>query len=580
MEHDVVPKRRPLFDLFFSYLDHLFPSDRAIIYVLLIVFVSASSIALLSLNNAYSTVVPSEGGVLIEGMIGSPRFVNPALAITRTDTDLVALTYSGLLKLDENGNLIPDLAESITISEDGLVYNVILRNDIQFHDGTAIRSDDVAYTIALIQDPELKSPLRGNWSGVTVEVIDDRELNFILEKAYAPFSENLTVGIMPKTTWDSLSIEELPFSQHNAEPIGSGPYKLASVTRDNAGLINGYELKAFSDGRETSKISTIIIKFYQNEDELLTAYQRDEITSSGMFSLNSLNAISDNSVFIEQPLPRIFSVFLNQNKSPVLRDENARKALHTVINRTALVEEVLKGYGTPTTSPIPPGFLENDETQEQLIIESATTTPLEHARTLLQEGGWTQNEAGTWSKEIDGTEVPLRVTLATSNTEIFKETALYLEQTWSELGVEVNVELYEQSGLVQTIIRPRDYEALLFGIEIGRSMDLYPFWHSSQREDPGLNVALYANITTDALLETIRTTQDQTERLSSIRAFESEILEEMPAIFLYSPSFVYVAESNITTAPMRGFSRPSDRFSNITNWHINEMSLWNVFVNN
>ncbi|MEX0931112.1 MAG: ABC transporter substrate-binding protein, partial [Candidatus Paceibacterota bacterium] len=260
MENDLAPKRRPLFDLLFSYLDERLPSDRMIIYALLIIFVSASSTGLLSLNKAHSTVVPSAGGVLVEGIIGSPRFVNPVLAITRTDSDLVALTYSGLLKLDENGTLVPDLAESMTVSDDGLVYNIVLRDDVQFHNGTPIRSDDVAYTIKLIQDSELKSPLRGNWSGVTVEVINERELNFILENAYSPFRENLTVGIMPKNIWDSLSNEELPFSQHNTEPIGSGPYTLTDVTRDDAGLINGYELRAFSDGRQAPKITTVMIK--------------------------------------------------------------------------------------------------------------------------------------------------------------------------------------------------------------------------------------------------------------------------------------------------------------------------------
>ncbi|MEX0931113.1 MAG: hypothetical protein WDZ68_02335, partial [Candidatus Paceibacterota bacterium] len=218
--------------------------------------------------------------------------------------------------------------------------------------------------------------------------------------------------------------------------------------------------------------------------------------------------------------------------------------------------------------------------ETQLNTESATTTPLEQAREILTDGGWVQNEQGRWTKEIDDTEVPLQVTLATANTSVFENTALYLEHVWNELGVEVSVEFYEQNGLVQSVIRPRNYEALLFGVEIGRSLDLYPFWHSSQREDPGLNVALYANITTDTLLNTIRTTQDESERIESLQKFEAEIIDEMPAIFLYSPSFVYVVRNNVTTVPMERFSRPSERFSNINNWHINEMSLWNIFVNN
>src|SRR5690606_21921144 len=119
--------------------------------------------------------------------IGSPRFINPVLAITKADNDLVALTYSGLVRLSPDGQLQNDLAESVTVSDDGTVYNVILKDDRYFHDGTKVTAEDVAFTIGLIQKAGLKSPLRGNWSGVTVEVINSHELNFVLDSAYTPF---------------------------------------------------------------------------------------------------------------------------------------------------------------------------------------------------------------------------------------------------------------------------------------------------------------------------------------------------------------------------------------------------------
>ena len=175
------------------------------------------------------------------------------------------------MKLGKSCNVEPDLAESLTISEDGLVYNVILRDDIYFHDGNKVTADDVAFTIDLIQEPELKSPLRGNFTGVSVEVINERELNLVLESAYNPFIENLTVGILPKHVWGALSIEELPFSQHNTEPIGSGPYQLIAIKRSPAGLVSEYELGAADRNERTAKIDTVIVRFFPNETELMTA---------------------------------------------------------------------------------------------------------------------------------------------------------------------------------------------------------------------------------------------------------------------------------------------------------------------
>lgn len=578
MEYEHKPAKRPRFDLFFSYIERCLPADRMVIYVLLTVCIAAGAFGLLAINNKYTSEVPAQGGTFTEGIVGTPRFVNPVLALTRADNDLVALIYSGLMKIDENGVLAPDLAESVTVSEDGLVYNVVLQSDITFHDGTPVEAHDVAYTIELAQNPEVKSPIRGNWSGVTVEVLGERELNLVLENPYTPFLENLTLGVMPEHIWSSLSIEELPFSQHNTEPIGSGPYALGEISRNKSGLINSYTLKAFSDAGVTPRIDTFIVEFFQNEDELMDAFAAGRLTGSAGFSYETLAEIEKmgETTIVSVPLPRVFSVFFNQNKSAALRDESARRALHAAIDRDALVATVLDGYGEPVTSPLPPGsgiVVGNDQ-------GDPAVASLEAARTILVDGGWTENEFGRWTKEIDDVETTLAITITTSNSGVFEETAYYLEHVWSELGAEVGIELYEQSDLVQTVIRPRNYEALLFGTEIGRALDLYPFWHSSQREDPGLNVALYTNITTDALLTTARTTQDAAERTESLQAFVTAIEEEKPAIFLYSPSFVYAVRNGVMTATMHGIARPHERFSNVGEWHMRQESVWNIFADN
>jgi peptide/nickel transport system substrate-binding protein len=158
---------------------------------------------------------PVAGGSITEGIVGIPRFVNPVLAVTRADQDMSALLYSGLMKINEEGVLVPDMAESVTVSDDGRTYNVLVRRDTRFHDDTPLTARDVAFTIGLIQNPDLKSPLRGNWAGVTVEEISEYELNIVLDEPYTPFIENFTVGIIPRHIWSSLPIEQVPFSQRN-----------------------------------------------------------------------------------------------------------------------------------------------------------------------------------------------------------------------------------------------------------------------------------------------------------------------------------------------------------------------------
>lgn len=457
---------------------------------------------------------------------------------------------------------------------------MILHGDRYFHDGVKVTAEDVAFTIGLIQKAALKSPLRGNWSGVTVEVINSQELNLVLENPYTPFIENLTLGILPKHIWQTLSDEEFPFSQHNVEPIGSGPYKISTVARNSAGLASEYRLELSDGYRQDGHIETIIFRFYQNEEEIVAALKAHEITSTASLSERFLTQVDREKFnFTSEPLPRVFSIFFNQNRNPVLRDVSARRALNLAIDREELVSRAVNGFGSPTNTPIPAGWVEFERKEEE-EPKMSPEERLTEATRILTDGGWVQNQNGRWEKDIDGATMPLVITVRSSNGMLFERMASYLRETWQSLGAEVTFEFYEQSDLVQTIIRPRDYQALLFGMDIGRSLDLYPFWHSGSREDPGLNVSLYANITVDRLVNEMRTASSTEARDESIRKFVTEVESEQPAIFLFTPSFAYVTTKNIIVAPMKKIQKPSERFSNIDNWYINQSGVWPIFINN
>lgn len=574
------PKKRrfSLSHLYFAFLERRKISDRFLFNITLIgVFISIL-FAVFTINEHFTTSVPTSGGTIVEGIVGTPRFVNPVLAINRADHDMVALIYSGLLKIDENGELSNDIAESIDISEDKRTYHIVIKKGVRFHNDTELTVRDIGYTIALIQNPDLKSPLRGNWDGVLVEELGDYEMNIVLEQAYTPFIENLTFGILPRELWDELPIEQVPFSQNNTQPIGSGPYKVTDVLRNKSGLINAYKLEAFESSNYNSNITTLVFNFYQNEDELLVALGNKEIASTPSLSVENFSQIDTNTYqIIQSPLPRTFAIYFNQNKSPALRDESARNALAIAIDKQELVNTVLQGYAIPTDSPVPIGFL--DVPSDQQNASTTGIAPLEKAQSILRDGGWKKNDAGLWEKEIDKNKVTLKVVLTTANTPLFDETATYIEEVWKSIGVEVQVSQFEQTDLVQAIIRPRDFEALLYGTDIGRQVDLYPFWHSSQKNDPGLNIAQYTNINVDALLQTLRTEQNTATRTASIGKIETIIKKDLPAIFLFVPTFTYILDKNVTATPLSKLSKQSDRFANISKWHIKSSNVWPIFSN-
>ncbi len=551
-------------------------SDRLILRVLFFVVIGSLIATLFIFNRDNTSLVATRGGVIKEAILGTPRFVNPSLAITRADQDVTSLIYSGLMKISDNGDLVPDLAKSITVSEDGLTYNIIVRDDARFHDGKPVTAKDVAFTIQLIQNQDLKSPLRGNWADVVVEEISEYEINIVLEEAYAPFIENFTLGIMPAHLWSNLPIEQMPFSQLNTEPVGSGSFFIKTANRDATGLISSYELAAFRENPESAKITAFEVKFYPNESDILDALASGDADSSAYISNENLSLLdSDDFRIIESPLPRVFGLFFNQNRSAVLLDDAVRSALSAAIDRDELIDIALSGHGVPIFAPTLKNVSELES--ENGTGELRATSSVAQAREILTDGGWTQNSVGLWSKEIDNAETTLSITVRTSNTPLFGAVLDAVVADWKEVGIDVSAEQFEQTGLVQSVIRPRDFQALLFGLDMSRSYDLYPFWHSSQKDDPGLNIAQYTNLSVDELLGTARTTQDKNERLRIFEEASKIITEENPAVFLFQPNFTYVVSNRVTMPLVANIGKPSDRFSNTLEWHTKSDTLWPVF---
>ncbi len=538
-------------------------SERVVIGILVFIFAGSALLLVRDVQNEFLVEVPDHGGSISEGVVGAPRFVNPLLATLNADTDLVLLTHSGLLRALPGGGLIPDIAEDYTISEDGLTYTFRIRNDAYFHDGTPVHAEDIEFTVLNAQDQTIKSPKRANWDGVEVVVINEKEIQFILDQPYAPFLENTTLGILPKHIWINVDIDQFAFSQFNIEPIGSGPYKVADVKRNSSGVPEKYILKSFKEytlGKPY--IDKIEMRFYGNEEELLSAYRRGNIENINSISPEKLDALGD--INIEQsPLPRIFAVFFNQNQETLFAKREVRRALDLSLNKDRIVESILAGYGTVINSPLPPHVAKN----------SGSEYSIEKAVTILVENGWEKNEDGVWAKK----DTLLSFSLSTSNTPELRAVAGIVEEEWEDFGALIDLQIFEPGALNQNVIRPRNYDALLFGEIVGRELDLYAFWHSSQMNDPGLNIALYANIATDKLLEDARQIANREERLEKYSMFEDEIYSDSPSVFLYSPDFIYIINKKINGVNVGSVTIPGERFLNIHKWYIKTNKILKLF---
>lgn len=458
------------------------------------------------------------------------------------------------------GQLEKRIASDYQVSEDGRTYTVFLRPDVRFHDGEMLSADDVVFTVRAIQDPAYKSPLRANWQGVEVTATDQSTVVFVLKKPYFGFLENLVVGILPKHIWENIAPDNFTLADYNlSQPVGAGSYLYEDLDKDSQGNILSLRLRANKEYfAGQAYIDRVTFRFYPDEESLIAAYDRQEVM--GMHSVSHERAeevvAKKGTRLHEFPLPRLFAVFFNTNKSVALAYDEVREAIALATDRERVMNDVLRGHGTIATGPFPP-FV-----QGYAVV--ALPYDVARANALLDEKGWKRGEDGIRSKN----DVVLAFELVVPDWPELMRTADLLRENWQAVGVRAEVKVLSQADLQQNIIRPREYEALLFGQGAMLDPDPYSFWHSSQKNDPGLNLAFYENKEVDGLLSDAREMLDPAKREESFQKFQSIIANEHPAVFLYSPSYLYVVSDIVQGVDVHPINLPSARLSDISSWYI------------
>lgn len=544
--------------------------EKSLLLSLLIVAFSSGAFLATRLYLQFTIPVPSASGVYSEGILGEPRAINPIFASRDSERDISRLMYSGLLVYDGKGNIAGDLAEKYEVSEDGKTYTVILRDGMRWHDNALLTADDVAFTVHTIQNAQYKSPLRPNWQGVTVEVIDPRTMRFILRVSYAPFIENLTIGILPKHLWGKIPPEQALLHELNLKPVGSGPYKFSDLRQEKDGTISQYRVTAnLQYYREGPYLEEITFIFFHSEDDMIAAARTGRIDGYGPVSEKLASNINKSTSQIENiEMPRIFGLFFNDQKHSALEDQAVREALSYLLNREEIAKSVTSGHAIPFGYPLP-GFL---RLHKKNVPDNAYN--VEHAKEILDKAYWTDDDhngirerisRSPKTKQLETRE--LKFILSTSDWPDLVKAAETIKNELHPLGIEITIEPHPFSKLEPEIIRPRNFEMLLFGQVYGFEPDPFPFWHSSQIKDPGLNIASYANKKADKALEEARKTSDLETRKELYRQFEDEVMQDYPAIFLYSQTFLYLLPQNLQGVTLEKISLPSDRFNEINRWY-------------
>ena len=624
--------------------------------VFAVFFFGSISFLLNSFYIDHTKIVPASGGAYTEGLVGFPRFINPIYADTSDiDKALTELIFSGLMKYDKDGKIVTDLAESYKILENGKIYEFTLYDDLVWQNSRPLTVDDIIFTVKTIQSPEIKSPLRSVWLGISTEKVSDLTIRFTLKNESSVFLENCTLKIIPKHVWEKVPSANFALSSKNLEPIGSGPYKLEKIDQDSTGIIVSIDLEKNRNYNGSTHISDLSFKFFQTEEELIRAYNSKKIDG---FSLRT-DDFPGNGNTVNFSLPRYFAVFLNLEKGSIFEEKNIRLALNYGTDKESIINNFFSEKGEIVNSPILPNIYGFEEPSiiHEYNAEKANEL-LENEGFLIKESGFREKEktedldfsfqnnlsSGSESNEVtelqkclakdpelypDGTvsgyfgpktkeavikfqekyyedvlapfgleegtgsvrgktreklneicfqaaeeTVSLAFSLFTVDQPMLVQIAEELKTQWEKLGFSVTIQTFNTTTLEREVLRERSFDSLLFGEMLSAIPDPFPFWHSTQNGEMGLNLVNYNNKNADILLEDNRKSLDEEERKEKLEEFQDILLNDCPAIFLYNPNYRYFTSKNIKGIDPSIIMDVSERFCNIENWHINTRRIW------
>ena len=508
------------------------------------------------------------GGVYVEGVIGNISTLNPLLAASEPEQAVSRLLFSSLYNYDVTGALHTDLAESMTVKDDK-VYTIKLRN-AAWHDGKKLTAEDVVYTINLIKNPQVRSPLRVNWLDISARAIDDSTVEFMLPAVYAGFSHALTFPVIPKHILQTVSPSSMREADFSSNPVGSGPFAVKRVqTSESTSSTDVVRMEPNTKYYgAVSTLSRLELRAYGNESLLVKAVNSGEVSAASGLSLSAADNIKSKQYSTKHWLLNKGVYLLMNNRSQTLQDARVRQALRYATDTSSIRATVGDNVARLDT-PI----LQSQIAQK---LPAAPDYSLDKAKALLKEAGWTYNQ-GQW-KGKDGRPLAVAVTTSSGRDED-KKIVDALKQQWSKLGVDVQLREIDTSStttsFVQSVLQPRDYDALLYELELGADPDVFAYWHSSQASASGYNFANYSNRTVDNDLVGGRSRTNSALRAAKYIQFVNQWLNDAPAIGLYQSVGSYVLNNGASIVEPRGsLNTMNDRYADVTTWSTGRASVY------
>lgn len=497
--------------------------------------------------NTYSEETFTEGGTYTEATIGKVNSLNPLFATTSSEKTLSKLMFATLSSVDFSGHPGAGLAEYIHSSEDGKVWSIKLRENLRWSDGEPLTNEDVLFTLSLIQNAAVSSVYDSNLSNVGISESESGEIIFTLPTAYADFVSALAIPVVPKHILADVNPKNLIEADFSNKPVTSGAFMLNAVqaTSSSSDEMIIYLSRNPHYYKGETFLSSFAVHVYPNKEKIISALNSNAVSATAELSGVAFSEINSNFVAHKDSAINSGAYLFFNMSSASMRNKNLRAAIR-------------QGIDLDTIRLIPTNHsaLDFPLIQNQITLSSYPALPAydpEAARATVS------NELG---------ENLMTLKLATVNSGYLPIVSDAIAEDLRNLGFNVDVSVYEENqDFIKNVISERNYDILVYEIELGADPDLLPYYHSSQANSAGLNLSNYKNSLVDALILSARETVDKDLRAKRYEAFLEYWAEDIPAIGLYRSILTYYYNKNVRAyGDNLTLTTALDRFSDITSW--------------
>jgi peptide/nickel transport system substrate-binding protein len=509
-----------------------------------------------------------------EAVVGQPSSVNPVTARTQADRDLVALLFRGLVRSGEDGRPVADLAAGWTVEAKGARWTFRLRADARWQDGVPVTSDDVVYTVRVLQDPAYTGPLAAGWQGVTATAIDAATVRLDLAVPLGGFLQAAAQPLLPAHLLAGVPVAELADAPFSMRPVGNGPFALTELTTDAAHLEPVLEPLDLGPGPLATLgpgivapggplLAALELRFFPGPDEAAAAYRAGEVDAvSGLPPAAAMALAAERATRrIAYPGTTLTGVYLNLRPGAgPFSDARVRTALLAALDRGGLVTDLLAGSGQRADTPIPPSSWAYDPKAPPAVAYDRKV-----AAAGLRAAGWTRAGTG-WLPPRAKKPVTIELlAIAATVNPVTAGTAARVAAAWTSLGIPTTVRSLAAGDLVDRL-RSAEFVAAVADVNVGLDPDPYPLLASSQVQAGGSNVSGFQDPALDAALAAARAPGTDAARAAAYTRLQALLGQLEPILPLFFRDSVFVVSDRLLGPRAVPVADPSGRFWDVITW--------------